>query len=108
MIVAVFVIVLLVFILGMVTLGAVLVMRFVFGGASSSRRIAAAALGGPLALTLPVFAIAFPESGAQTGMEMGAAFAILMGLCCLVAWPVAHLATRRLDRLTQFDPRVFE
>ena len=101
---------LLVLILAMMTLGTVLLARFLIGGASSSRRIAAAAIGAPLLLLLPVFAVTLTETGARsaTEPEIVAAFVFLMGVSCVIAWPIAHFATRRLDRLTQFDPTVFE
>jgi hypothetical protein len=90
------------------TMGTVLLAYFLIGGASVSRRIAAAAIGAPLPLLIPLFALAQAGTGDSTGTEMVSAFVFMMGICCVVAWPVAHVATRRLDRLTQFDPSVFE
>ncbi|HSJ78758.1 MAG TPA: hypothetical protein VK913_08495 [Erythrobacter sp.] len=100
--------VLFVILLIMVTLGAVLVARFVLGGLGSSARIVAAAVGGPMMLVLPVFAIVLSEGFSRSDSELWMALFLLMFLFCAIAWPIAHFATRRLDRLTQFDPQVFE
>ncbi|MEQ5786429.1 hypothetical protein J3454_00830 [Erythrobacter sp. NFXS35] len=98
--------VLFVLLLIMVTLGAVLVARFVLGGSGSSARIVAAAFSGPMTLALPVFAAVLSEGFSWS--ELGVVLFLLAFLFCAIGWPVAHFATRRLDRLTQFDPRVFE
>jgi hypothetical protein len=95
-------------VLVVMTMGTVLLACFLIGGASGSRRIAAAVIGAPLLLLLPFFALGQAGTGASTGTEMVAAFVFMMGVCCAIAWPVAYFATRRLDRLTQFDPSVFE
>lgn len=108
MIFGLFALALVILILFMMTLGAVLLAGLLIGGTSSARRIALAAIGAPLVLLLPVFAVTLSETGARTGTEMGAGFVILLGVFGVIAWPVAHFATRRLDRLTQFDPSVFE
>lgn len=92
----------------MVTLGAVLVARFVLGGSGSSARIVAAAFGGPMTLALPLFAVVLSEGFSRSDGELWMALSLLLFLFCAIGWPVAHFATRRLDRLTRFDPQVFE
>lgn len=91
----------------MVTLGAVLLMRFALGAQSHARRVFAAAMGGPLTMAVPIFAVVYSEQGgfeAEQFVAMGIVLAIGAG----IGWLAAHLATRRLDRLTQFDLQVFE
>lgn len=95
-------------ILFMVTLGAVLLARFVMRGSDRSARTMAAAIGGPLTLVLPVYALVLAEGDSRSNVDAGIGFIVLTVLLCLVGWPVAHFATRRLDKLTRFDPQVFE
>ena len=95
-------------ILVMTTLGAVLLARFLLGPGKPARRIAAAAFGSPVTLLALTFAMSFADDRTRTVPEVGAAFVVLAGLFSFVAWPVAHFATRGLDRLTRFDPSVFE
>ncbi len=92
----------------MVTLGAVLLARFVLGAGNAAGRIITAAIGGPLAILLPVFAIALIDDGRRAGAGLGVSFVVVSALLSFVAWPVAHLATRKLDGLLRFDPQVFE
>ncbi len=100
--------ILVVLILVMVTLGAVLLARFVLGAGRASGRIIAAAIGGPMTLLLPVFTIVAVDDARRTGAELGVSFMVVAALLSFIAWPVAHLATRRLDGLLRFDPQVFE
>ena len=100
--------VLFVILLIMVTLGAVLMVRFVLGGSGSSVRIVAAAFGGPMTLVLPVFAVFLSEGFSRSDDELWVALFLLLFLFCAIGWPVAHFATRRLDQLNRFDPQVFE
>lgn len=100
--------VLFVLLLIMVTLGAVLLARFVLGGSGSSARIVAAAFGGPMTLVLPVFAAVLSEGFSRSDGDLWVVLFLLLFLFCAIGWPVAHFATRRLDRLTRFDPKVFE
>jgi hypothetical protein len=97
-----------VIILVMMTLGSVLLVRFFMPGAGGPRRVFAAALCGPLALILPALVMVTIAEGTFE-VEQVVAFAMsLLVLFGIIGWPVAHFATRRLDRLTQFDPQVFE
>ncbi|MBI1401902.1 MAG: hypothetical protein GC147_01635 [Porphyrobacter sp.] len=107
MVTAVFGIVLFAALLQMVALGAVLLVRFVLGGQSRTRRVFAAAVGAPLVILAPTFAMISVDQGQFDG-EQAIGFALTLGVGALIAWPVAHFATRRLDRLTRFDPQVFE
>lgn len=108
MVVAVFVLAFAVIILVLVTLGAVLVARFVIGAGNTSRRVLAAAIGGPLAVVVPMAGIALFDQAADGSLAM-IGFGILLVIAFgAIGWPVAHFATRRLDRLTQFDAKFFE
>jgi hypothetical protein len=105
---AIFVLVFGAFVLVMATLGAVLLARLVLGGQDSARRVLAAALGGPLSLILPIVLIVLFDSGrADSSAMIGFAILTVFALGA-IGWPVAHFATRRLDRVTAFDPTVFE
>jgi hypothetical protein len=108
MVVAVFALVFVAVVLVMATLGAVLIARFVLGGGDISRRVIAAAIGGPLTVILPTLAFVFVDVGAiDTSGIIG--FSILLVIAFgAIGWPISHFATRRLDRLTRFDPEVFE
>ncbi len=100
--------VLVVVILVMVTLGAVLLVRFALGSDNRAVRVIAAALGGPTIVILPIFVLAWSDNPARSSVDLVAIFLILLVVLGGVGWPVAHFATRRLDRLTAFDPKVFE
>jgi hypothetical protein len=95
-------------VLVMATLGAVLLVRFLLGGRSHSTRVLAAASAGPMTIVLPFLGVAIADIAlVDPGTLVG--FAILFLMCVgAIGWPVAHFATRRLDRLTRFDPQVFE
>jgi type IV secretory pathway TrbD component len=108
MIVGVFAFVLVAIILVMATLGAVLVVRFAIGGADRSRRVVAAALGGPLTVILPTFVVVIFAEGAASSTEFIGFGVLLLVTFGVIGWPVAHFSTRRLDRLTRFDPQVFD
>lgn len=108
MLIGLLALVLFVLLLIMVTLGAVLVARFVLGGSGSSARIVVAAFSGPMTLVLPVFAAVLSEGFSSSDGELWVVLFLLAFLFCIIGWPVAHFATRRLDRLTQFDPQIFE
>ena len=95
-------------VLVMATLGAVLIARFAVGGDDETRRVIVAAIGGPLTVILPTLVFVFVDAGAVDAsgiMGFGIVLLIAFGAIC---WPVSHFATRRLDRLTRFDPQVFE
>lgn len=108
MVVAVFVLAFVAIILVMVTLGAVLVARFGMGAGNTSLRVLAAALGGPLVIVMPSLGLTFVDQAADvTPVVIG--FGILLVIAFgAIGWPVAHFSTRRLDRLTRFNPQVFE
>jgi predicted permease len=108
MLIGVLALVLFFLLLIMVTLGAVLLARFILGGSSGSARIVAAAFGGPMTMVLPVFAVVLSEGFSRFDGELWAVLFLLLFVFCAIGWPVAHFATRRLDRLTRFNPQVFE
>lgn len=108
MLTVVFAIALFAIMLVMATLGAVLLVRFLLGGQSGARRVFAAALGGPASLLLPTIAMVLAAQDVVVPEQaIGFGFIFLVGTG-VIGWPVAHLATRRLDRLTRFDPQIFE
>ena len=107
MVTALIAIVLFVLFIQMVTLGAVLLTWFVLGRQSRARRVFVAVMCGPLAMIVPTFALIYSEQG-NFDPEQFVGIGLLLAIGAMVAWPVAHFATRRLDRLTQFDPQVFE
>lgn len=95
-------------VLVMATLGAVLLVRFLLGGRSHSTRVLAAASAGPMTIILPVLGVAIVDI-TLVDPETLVGFAVLFLICVgAIGWPVAHFATRRLDRLTRFDPQLFE
>lgn len=90
------------------TLGAVLLVRFVLPDMARASRVLAAGLGGPVGAMGPfLFIVALEEGGWRSGAALGLLL-VLAASCLLLGWPVAHFATRRLDRLTRFDSGVFE
>lgn len=108
MLTAVLAIVLLAIILVMATLGAVLLARFMLPGQSGARRVFAAAVGGPAFLLVPAIGIVVAAQDVFSPEQViGFGFILFVGVG-VIGWPTAHLATRRLDRLTRYDPQVFE
>lgn len=98
----------LIIILGLLTMGAVLFVKLVMPGVSQSKRIFAASLLGPGGLIIPGLLISMVEAGGEELIALVAAMVgglLFMGVLC---WPAALFATRRLDRLTQFDLETFE
>lgn len=98
----------LIIILGLLTMGAVLFVKLVMPGVSQSRRIFAASLLGPGGLVIPGLLISLVEAGGGEIIPLVAAMLgglLFMGALC---WPAALFATRRLDKLTQFDLETFE
>ena len=98
----------LIIILGLLTMGAVLFVKLVMPGVSQSRRIFAASLLGPGGLVIPGLLISLVEAGGGEIIPLVAA--MLGGLLFMDAlcWPAALFATRRLDKLTQFDLETFK
>jgi len=108
MVLGLFALALVVVILVMATLGAVLLVRFVLGSGNRAGRVIVAALGGPMILILPIFMLAWSDNPGRSAVDLVAIFLLLLVALGGVGWPVAHFATRRFDRLTAFDPQVFE
>lgn len=109
MVTVVFAFALFAIILVMATLGAVLLVRFALGGQGHhSRRVFAAALGGPVSILVPTIVFVITEQGIFPAEQVvGFGFILLLAFA-VIGWPVAHFATRRLDRLTRFDLQVFD
>lgn len=92
----------------MSTLGSVLLVQFVASKTGRGRRIAIATILGPGLMLLPLSVLAlFDGSGDGLAAFFGIGV-VGMFMCGIVSWPVAHLATKRLDRLTVFDIETFE
>lgn len=91
----------------MSTLGCVLLIAFLFSKAPVGRRIAMATLAGPGVLIAPIMLLAASDGGGALDALLGFSFLGAIA-CALVGWPVAHIATKRLDRLIQFDIETFE
>ena len=92
----------------MSTLGCVLLVGFFLSKLSRGIRILLATLSGPGVIILPIMLLALSDGGGD-GFAASLGFSVLGAIvCAFIAWPVAHLATRRLDRMTQFDVGTFE
>lgn len=92
----------------MSTLGCVLLVAFVMAKRSFRARVLTAMLAGPGVMLLPLLLLAASDSGGD-GFAAMLGFSFLGALACgFIGWPVAHMATRRLDRLIQFDVGTFE
>lgn len=91
----------------MSTLGSVLLVAFVFAKASFKLRVVVALLAGPGVLILPIMLLVASDGGGALDAMLG--FSAIGAIACgFIGWPVAHLATKRLDRLIQFDVGTFE
>ena len=91
----------------MTTLGSVLLVRFVIPGAAKGKRVFAAAFLGPASVLLPILTFALIDETSVL-VTVSGFILVLLGAGVAIGWPVAHLATRRLDRLTRFDVETFE
>lgn len=92
----------------MSTLGSVLIVAFAMSKSGFAKRVLAATLGGPGVMLAPLALVMLLDGDDDM-------FAALLGFsfigaiaCALIAWPVSHVATRRLDRMIQFDVGTFE
>lgn len=95
-------------ILVMMTLGCVLLTGFVMAKSGFGPRVAVAAIAGPGMLLAPLLLIAGMD-GPDDFLAATIGFGVLGAMMCgLIGWPVAHVATRRYDRLTKFDLGTFE
>ncbi len=91
----------------MATLGSVLLMRFFLSRASRRQRVFTAAFLGPASVLLPILTFALIDDTSVI-VTVSGFILVLLGAGVAIGWPVAHFATRRLDRLTQFDAETFE
>ena len=91
----------------MTTLGSVLLARFFIPGASGRIRVFAAAFLGPASVLLPILVFALIDETSVI-VTVSGFILVLLGAGVAIGWPVAHFATRRLDRLTQFDAETFK
>ena len=98
---------LLVVILIMATLGAVLLALFLRPRSGTASRTIWAASAGPLLVSAPT-ALFIVGNGEDLIIGLLAIAFMSGGGALVVGWPVSHFATRRLDKLTQFDVSTFE
>lgn len=92
---------------GLMTLGAVLLVRFYLANFARSTRILVASALPPIALLIPATLISLSEGDAYLADVL---LVLLVGgglLALLFCWPFAYFATKRLDRLTHFDAETF-
>ena len=102
---AVILVVLAMFILA--TLGCVLLTAFFFSKKSFRTRVVLAMFAGPGLLLAPIMRLAASDGGSALEAMLG--FSVIGLLACgFIGWPVAHFATKKLDRLIQFDVGTFE
>ena len=88
------------------TLATVLLACFFASSFSSGRRVFIAALGGPFLVVAPLSGFALFDDEIWVGLM---ALAMMIGVGALaIGWPVANIATKRLDRMTKFDLETFE
>lgn len=102
---AVILFVLVMFILA--TLGCVLLVTFLFAKRAFRVRVVLAMFAGPGLLLIPAMLLAMTDSGSALEAMLGFSFIGLLA-CAFIGWPVAHFATKKLDRLIQFDVGTFE
>lgn len=92
----------------MSTLGCVLLVAFVMAKRSFRVRVLTAMFAGPGMMIVPAMLLSMGDLGGD-GLAAMLGFSFLGALACgFIGWPVAHIATRRLDRLIQFDIGTFE
>ena len=103
----VFVVLIVVLLVTMVTLGSVLLVGFFFVNRLRQTRVLAAAIFGTLLSLGPILFFSNFENG-EFVEPMGLIAAILIISMAILGWPIAYFATKKLDRLTQFDAKVFE
>ncbi|MEP1422473.1 MAG: hypothetical protein ABJK59_11940 [Erythrobacter sp.] len=93
--------------LGMMTLGAVLLVKFVLGKRSRPNRILAASLFAPVGFLLPISLISLAD-GAADFADVLIGLGVVGGVFSVIfCWPIAHFATKKLDSLTEFDIETF-
>ena len=90
-----------------VTLGCVLLAKLWFGRFARGVRTLIAALSGCFVMILPVIIVSLTEDSLRGWGEFFGVLAVLLFICMVVAWLPAHFATKRLDRLTEFDIETF-
>jgi len=92
---------------GLMTLGSVLLAKFLLKGSVRSVRVLLASIAPPIALMVPTLLVNMTE-GSEELFDLIIAFTVGGGsLSVVFCWPVAHFATKRLDRLTEFSTETF-
>ncbi len=92
----------------MSTLGSVLLVRFFMTKADTAARTFAAAFFGPGILLFPVIGLALVGDGDDVFAGVIGLAILLLLFFAVIGYPTAHFATRKLDRLTKFNPETFE
>ena len=108
MLAAAFAFVLILVLLVMCTLGAVLLAGLFLRARTQTTRVLVSALAGCLGPLLPIVTLAVFDSneGAHAALIAFSTLGVVASV--VIGWPIAHFATRRLDRLIQFDLETFE
>lgn len=91
----------------LMTLGTVLLVKFFLARLTRSSRVLVASVLAPLSLMIPASLISLAEGDASIADVL---IVLIVGggvLAVIVCWPIAHFATKRLDRLTEFDIETF-
>ena len=91
----------------MSTLGSVLLVAFFMAKAALRTRITAAAIAGPSVTLVPIMLLTALDGPSGLSAFLGFSIITLVA-CAAIGWPVAHFATKRLDRMIQFDVETFE
>ena len=102
-----FILILFVLITGLGALASVLLVRFFLARLNADLRILIAAIGGAGWIWAPLSIYMIVTEGLQDPTSLIFLGFIAIGFI-VVSWPVAFLATRKLDALLVYEPDVFK
>ncbi|MEM6494758.1 MAG: hypothetical protein AAF650_10310 [Pseudomonadota bacterium] len=89
------------------TLASVLLARFYLAHLNADARVVMAGFGGPIWILLPFLIYMLATEGLRDAVTL--VTLSLMGIgFMVVGWPISLLATRKLDRLITYDPKIFD
>ncbi|MEO0871671.1 MAG: hypothetical protein AAFY19_06875 [Pseudomonadota bacterium] len=92
---------------GLSTLATVLLTRFFLASVSGDTRILVAGLGGPCWVMVPFLLYMIITNGFRDPVTLATIAVMAIGFI-MIGWPISFFATRKLDRLTAYDPAIFE